>query len=202
MESSRTGLIYGIHPNEIPAMQLGELLRDNPYGIYLATQGVRRATNYKRAMKALDADLLLDIHASSYSDQSGLSVPRRFLKRHFILPDIPISTSRINADYRNALLLLGEDFPVFSVSHLVGRVEHSRCLYINSNGNLSKYRDTTRWTTRGWTKGTYSRVITAELCAPIDEFEKGVPEDVLHEFREGVSTLAKWVDCNHLLFTE
>ena len=36
MESSRTGLIYGIHPNEIPAMQLGELLRDNPYGVYLA----------------------------------------------------------------------------------------------------------------------------------------------------------------------
>lgn len=198
----KVGVIYGIHPREVPAMQLGELLENEGYNAYRAAQRVRRSTNYKRAMNFLGADLLLDLHASSYPNNHEQHVPKTlFPCDYFVTPDIPLRSRRITANYRKALLELGQNFPVFSVSHLIERNEFSRWMRLNSNNNLSKLGQMLKWSTRGWTQETYHRVVTAELWVPGTELESGVSTDALHDFENNILSLTEWMEHNRYLFT-
>ena len=110
-------------------------------------------------------------------------------------------TGRVSDDRRRAFLDLQHHFRAFYVSNLDGRQEYSRLFYFNSNNNPSKHGWTTRWTTRGWTNGTYTHVVTAELWVPGNELKIGVSVDALHEFKGDVLFLIEWINRNRHLFT-
>ncbi len=194
--------MYGIHPNEIPATQVGELLRKDGSIWVAKAQKIPTHENYENAFRA-GADIVIDLHTSGYTQKeetSPYSIIRASAFSTPMIPAIGIRTRTILE--KECAHELGKKFGVFYISRLnagIGKEIISQVVSRNGDLQIDNQPNKHRMEEHHYhlyQTNNYNRVLTVEMWTDWEQMKNGVDGATAERFAEDACWFAKWVKRN------
>lgn len=192
------GILYGIHPGEMLAVQVGRLIAEDGTITTFQADHSPRHRNYRDAFGS-GTDLLVDLHSSRYGNEP--TIPQSIvLREHFVTPILPIKKGTIQAILEKPCVRdIGDRFKVFYTSELDRKSGVEIITMITSDGGQFQVDENphrTRMTKYHHylaRKGLFRRIVTIEYWSNGERLLEGIGDEVLEHLKGETYRFCDWV---------